>query len=236
MTTEEFSSQFDTLLNSYNTLSSTANGADRQSIVLDEYEKSVFLTKAQQEIVISLYNGNNSNANHFEGTEELRRYLDELVITKVYTAEDEVTGTGVSPKSVFFVLPGNLAFITFEDVEYNDETLGCYNKKKAAVYPVTQDEYTRLRNNPFRGPTKYRVIRLDSGDNRVELISKYNIGSYTIRYIERLKPIVLAQLPDGLSLDGESDVTDCKLDELLHDSILKRAVELAISTRGHVNK
>ena len=70
----------------------------------------------------------------------------------------------------------------------------------------------------------------------IKLISKYNIGSYTIRYIERLKPIILAQLPDGLSLDGESDVTDCKLDELLHDSILKRAVELAISTRGHVNK
>ena len=51
MTTEEFSNEFDTLLNSY--------GENPSTIELDEYEKSVFLTKAQEEIVIDLYSGKN---------------------------------------------------------------------------------------------------------------------------------------------------------------------------------
>lgn len=58
MTTEEFSNEFDTLLNSY-ALSPNKYGMESSplTIELDEYEKSVFLTKAQEDIVISLYNG-----------------------------------------------------------------------------------------------------------------------------------------------------------------------------------
>ena len=82
-----------------------------------------------------------------------------------------------------------------------------------------------------KGLVKTGMIR-----NVIDDFSKDNLTLQVVRFVRELKPIVLAQLPDGLSLDGESDVTDCKLDELLHDSILKRAVELAISTRGHVNK
>ena len=54
MTTEEFSNEFDTLLNSYSTTEEPTN-----TIELDEYEKSVFLTKAQEDVVIDMYNGKN---------------------------------------------------------------------------------------------------------------------------------------------------------------------------------
>jgi hypothetical protein len=46
MTIEEFSSEFDTLLNSYNNVSEFGDTHSRADIVLDEYEKSLFLTKA----------------------------------------------------------------------------------------------------------------------------------------------------------------------------------------------
>lgn len=49
MNNAEFSNEFDTLLNSYNTAES--------SIELDEYEKSVLLTKAQEDLIISIYTG-----------------------------------------------------------------------------------------------------------------------------------------------------------------------------------
>ena len=49
MTTEEFSNEFDALLNSYSTTEETPN-----TIELDEYEKSVFLTKAQEDVVIDM--------------------------------------------------------------------------------------------------------------------------------------------------------------------------------------
>lgn len=54
MTTEEFDREFDLLYN--NIMSNTAPS-------IDWYEKSVFLTKAQEEVVAALYNGT------FEGTE-----------------------------------------------------------------------------------------------------------------------------------------------------------------------
>ena len=52
MTTEEFSNEFDTLLNSYS--NTEGFGKTTNTIELDEYEKSVFLTKAQEDVVIDM--------------------------------------------------------------------------------------------------------------------------------------------------------------------------------------
>lgn len=62
-----------------------------------------------------------------------------------------------------------------------------------------------------------------------------NISSnikYTIRYVQRPTPIVLRTLPDGLSIDGVSNETQCSLNPILHTDILNKAFELAVSTRG----
>ena len=88
MTTEEFSNEFDTLLNSHYTVEEF--GKVPNTIELDEYEKSVFLTKAQEEIVIDLYNGKNQFGDSFEKTEEIRRYLSDLI--KTYVTSDKVNG------------------------------------------------------------------------------------------------------------------------------------------------
>lgn len=231
MTNSELSNSFDTLLNSNSVRSTFGIQNLPETIVLDEYEKSVFLTKAQEELVINLYNGKNPYGDSFESTEELRRYLDELVKTKKYTAEDfEDVEIKVSETSVFFKLPSNIAFITFEQVKFNDENLGCYNGQLADVYPVTQDEYNRIRRNPFRGATKYRVLRMDTGDANVELISKYQIGYYIIKYLSIPTPIVLEDL-ENLEIRGVSQETPCKLNSILHNAILNRAVQLALISR-----
>jgi hypothetical protein len=46
MTTDEFSNQFDVLLNAYNNANIFGEETSRLDIVLDEYEKSVLLTMA----------------------------------------------------------------------------------------------------------------------------------------------------------------------------------------------
>ena len=204
--------------------------------MLDEYEKSVFLTQAQLEIVINLYNGKNPYGDSFESTEEMRRYLDYLIKTKVYTPEDQVESTKLSNNSIFYQLPEDLAFITMEQVTYNDESLGCYNGSTANVYPVTQDEYAKVKNNPFRGSTKYKVIRLDSGESIVELIPKYNIGEYLIKYLSKPEPIILENLPSNLSIEGVSEQTECKLNPILHKAIIERAVMKALQSKGLSNQ
>ena len=237
MTIQEFSNAFDTLLNSYDTQSQFGEQASKREIVLDEYEKSFYLTKAQEEVVVNFYNGKNPYGDSFESTEEMRRYLESLVKTKVYSTEEQVDGTGVSISSVFYQLPEDVAFITMEQITYEDEALGCYSGSTATVYPVTQDEYSRIKNNPFRGPTRYKAIRLDTGNNTVELVSKYKIGEYMLKYLSRPEPIILEDLPNDLTIEGRGEHSECKLNSILHDTILERAVQMALQAKGiSVNK
>ena len=232
MTNEEFSNGFDILVNSYRRFKDFDKQESLDSIEFDEYEKSVYLTKAQEELVINFYNGKNPYGDSFESTEEMRRYLDALVKTKVFTMVDALRSIGVSANSVLFQLPDDLAFITMEQITYDDEKLGCYNGSTADVYPVTQDEYSRVKDNPFRGPTKYKAIRLDSGDKTVELVLKYAIKEYLIKYLSKPEPIILETLPNGLTIEGASEQTECKLNSILHHTILERAVQMALQSKG----
>ena len=225
MTIEEFSNEFDVLLNSYaaNNPFSVGQGLTQ----LDEYEKSVLLTEAQESIVRDLYNGK-LTGDGFESTEEQRRNLDSLVNTLELTSKD-ISKPKMSDDSEFFQLPSDVWFITYESALLSDESLGCKNNTRADVIPVRQDEYNSIKNNPFRGPSDKRVLRIDTGSSIVELISKYTIQSYFIKYLSKPKPIILQDITDeNLSINGETKRMECELNTVLHRTILERAVALAI--------
>lgn len=232
MNTREFSDKFDVLLNSYSDITEFGEPASQRTIVLDEYEKSVFLTQAQREIRDELYDGKNIFQESFENTEELRRFLSELIDTKELSS---ITDSSVllTDNSKVFRLPENLDYITYEAIvlgHFNE----CFAGNTIKVIPVTQDELANVLENPFRGPSKRRALRLDLSDNKVEIISKYPIEKYIIRYVAKLSPIVLEDLPDGLSIDGCSVKTECKLNPVLHEIILKRALKLALISKSTV--
>lgn len=234
MLPEEFSAKFDVLLNSYNFPPEFGGEHPKFNPALNEYEKSVFLTKSEMEFFVSLYNGTSIPGVAFEITEESRRYLDELVKTKTYDISEAKTVTDSLDNSVVFELEPDLGFITMELVSYDKEGK-CFEGFTARVYPVTQDEYSRVRNNPFRGPTKYKVLRLDKGERLVELISAkdYKIKKYLVRYLKKPKPIILTDLEGtGLSIEGETSVMGCEMNPLLHNMILERAVALAVQSKS----
>lgn len=230
MNTEEFSNAFDTLLNSYSTIP-PFGGETKLDITCDEYEKSLFLTRAQEEVVTELYTGKNISGEGFEKTEELRRYLSELVNTEVITNKlDNITG--LSDKSVFFKLPDNVLFITNESVKLEDSELKC-NIENVAVVPIRQDDYHSIIRNPFRGPNNKRVLRLDIKNNIVELISKYNISKYIIRFLSKPTPIILTDL-GNITIGNKSTITECALNSALHKTILDRAVRLALISKTQI--
>lgn len=229
MTTKEFSDAFDTMLNSYGDFSGT--------LAFDEYEKSLFLTQAQEQIVIELYTGRNSKGGSFEKTEEMRASLKSLIKTSPCDSIGELKG--ISKCSKFFTLPKDVLFITYESATLDDKTAGCKNGSEILIVPVTQDEFNTIMENPFRQASKRRALRLDYGTinddiNVAEIVTKYNIKDYTIRYLSKPTPIILADL-DGLSIDKETKTTECKLNSVLHKSILERAVLLALSSRNMQN-
>lgn len=235
MTTKEFSDEFDTLVYSYGRNKRFDPKDIQDSIEFDEYEKSVFLTKAQNELVISLYSGKNVFGDSFEKTEELRRSLDNLVKTAVLTQSEE-DFIGVSSYSKFYNLPTDCLFITLDWAYLGDENSGCHNGNQVSVTPVTQDEWHRIKDNPFRTFSYKKALRLDNYAEVIEVVSKYDLGSYVIRYVKRPNPIVLTDFVDDISIDGISTKTECELDEMLHRKVLETAVQMALASKAISNK
>lgn len=231
MTTKEFSDMFDTLLNSYSLQTSFGDTNSLREVVLDEYEKSVFLTRAQEQLIVSYYSGNNPDGESFENTEEIRRYLSSLIKTAEISPSNDSSYKKLTAKSQLFTLPNDVWFITYESASLGSSSDACLNEKKLDVVPVKQDYFHRVKRNPFRGPSERRALRLDIEGKRVELVSDYTINKYLIRYIVKPSPIILTDL-EGVSIDGVSTEQTCALEESLHKTILDLAVRLALQSRG----
>lgn len=222
MTNEEFNNEFDVLYN---------NITSNQAPGLDEYEKSVFLTKAQDEIVKAYFNPKTNKVQEgFDGNE--RRQIDFSMLIRImfFTEEDlENALFDDRPNTRTVPLPdGILMFIN----EYITVTRKGHDVR-LTVIPINYNEYNRLMSKPYKRPLKYNAWRLlentGSTTNMVELIVGPNdtITQYTIRYVKRPRPIVLVNLDSGLTVGGQSHKSECELDPILHTEILQRAVELA---------
>lgn len=190
MKTDEFSNEFDVLVNSYRRFTDFDHTQPADTLDFNEYEKSVFLTSAQEQLTKELYTGS-YRGKAFETTEEMRRSLDELVTTKEYTSAD--SGQVLKDykyKHQIYNLPDKCMYIVYEQAyQYADDI--CTAQIALDVIPVKHDEFIRISRNPFRGPTSKRVLRLDKGDNQVELVSLQPVTLYTIRYLRKPHPIIL---------------------------------------------
>ena len=234
MTITEFSNEFDLL---YDNASKGAPG-------LDLYEKSVFLTTAQDQIVKEAYSGATGTGIAFEGNERRRRQLSELVknfkainpLSDTVSVDDEPEN--LTNTSQFFALPGDLMYIVLEKVKLKS-TDKCLNNKIIPVKPVTHDEFQNENDNPFRKPNKRKAWRLDlyrSGNGqKAELFAPAEIREYQIRYVKRPRPILLTNFESeddlaglNLTVDGTNVARTSELNTEIHRDILTRAVQLAV--------
>lgn len=229
MTNLELNNEFDIHYNSI---------AGQSAPNLDAYEKSVFLTKAQLELVKNYYDPqSNRKQKGFEASEKRREDLKELI--KNYNDSNSFdNSTKIHSSSRFFNIPEDVFLIINEQVEIKSED--CFNGNTIEVKPVTHDEFNKQIKNPFKTPDETLAWRLDYSsinDNKVvEIISPYNItGSltYKLRYLKYPEPIILTDLSvefpgENLSVDGMTGENSCKLNESLHREILDRAIQLAL--------
>jgi hypothetical protein len=242
MTNLEFSNEFDILYNSIAT-----NAAPS----IDLYEKSVYLTKAQEELVKNYFNPKgNKYQDGFENSSKRRNDLSQLIKGynsvfssqinnnfKQYAISDESKFFKI-PKSVFLILQesgkiscNDLSFLTEEEINKSI--------RKVPTRPESYDEYNMIKDNPFKKADKDKIIRLDYSSEGldyivVELLNPHNIIEYNIRYVKYPSPIILGDFAttfsgEGLSINGENSSTPCKLNDSMHREILDRAVELALA-------
>lgn len=227
MTCEEFSNEFETLLNSYNNMIRLGDIKSPNTIELDEYEKSLFLTQAQEELIQEYYTGKNPFGESYEKTEEIRRYLKNIVRDYSTSTKAEVAPNSMSPTSMFFEIPEDVWFNVYETVTFNDPSLTCETGEAIEVQPITHDNYAYMSKNPFKRPRNSKVFRMDIHSNLIEIVSKYNVETYFIRYVTQPLPIVLVDLGE-LSINDINTKTECELNSALHRAILKRAVNIAL--------
>ena len=208
MTLQEFSTEFDIL---YDNISSN------QAPGLTEYEKSVFLTQAQDALVLDLYKGTTGDS--FETTEEVTRYLSTLVNSKTYSdLESEVCTDVNTLKETNVTLDDTVMFVTLQIAK--DPNGWCL------VVPTKQDVLYKTLQNPFAGPTNKRIISITE-NNKTILYSKNDVSDLKIKYLKYPNPIILEALENGLTIKGKSERTDCELPACVHQMILMRAVQMA---------
>lgn len=226
MNVQEFSNTFDTLLQPY--ITKDING-NQNNLAFDEYEKSVFLTKAQEQIVLELYQ-------ELEQSEEVRKYLSNLIKTDNYVPVGEQDETLINDnfKSYKVEISNDILFMIYEQCTLSDEN-NCINNKVVSVVPTIHDDLDKVLKNPFKSPNSRKVIRLDF-DNKIELISKYNISNYKVRYLKKPNPIILVVLEDNLSINnGDTKVSNGETNPILHERIVQRAVQLAVQSKVKSN-
>lgn len=209
-TSEDWSLQFDLL---YNNISSN------QAPGLTEYEKSVFLTQAQEAVILDLYKGTLGDS--FETTEEVTRYLSSLV-TENYL--EDISNRVERLPMLGYILstyntPEDLWFLTYQSAAIEIQK----NTKQVPVIPVKQDRLFKDLSNPFRKPNKNRVLSL-SENNKITLYSEYAVGWFHVKYLRRPNPIVLEN--SELEVNGISEF-NVEIPESLHTHVLTRAVQIA---------
>ena len=155
MTLDQFSAQFDVLVDSYRRFKDFDRKDSIDSLDFNEFEKSSFLTDAQEDLVRDYYMGKTKES--FEETEETRRALAELVIQKEITVS-EASSPKLTKNSYIFDLPKNLWYIIYEgailSLDGSDACEDALNGigEGTVVVPTRHDELHSILNNPFRGP------------------------------------------------------------------------------------
>ena len=237
MTNEEFSNEFDVLYN---------NITSNQAPGLDEYEKSVFLTKAQSEILREYFNSRVDNTNGgFDGSQ--KRQYDFSFLIKTAKLEANVSNEGdenyipkMDNRGSLFNFPEDY-FLSINEVIRDDAS----SNKFYSVVSISYSDYQRLMTKPYAYPPKRMAWRLFIGTIQktledtskvivpvAEIIGKF-VGNpttwdYTLRYVKKPSPIILINLTDDdLSIEGEKVKTPCEFPSQLHQEILERAVSLA---------
>jgi hypothetical protein len=247
MTVTEFSNEFDIAYNSVAT--NAAPG-------IDLYEKSVFLTKAQDELVKNYFNpkGNKYQEGFDQNQKRQIDFLNLVKVTELTLSGDNIINTTIKldQRSKLFSIPNDILFITNESVNGSITSVDSGNgrvhsiSKIINVIAINFQEYSKFMLAPYKLPYKNQGWRLinNAGPSHVfELIVDPNlvVTSYVLKYIKKPSPIILTDLVsefsgEGLTIEGQTAAQTCELDVIVHQEILQRAVELAKSFyQGNAN-
>lgn len=138
MTTQEFSDQFDVLLNSYTNQALFGEDTSKAGIALDEYEKSVLLTQAQDTIVKSYFYSNlNQQGQGFDDSERRQVDFSSLVKTATLSSYDVDQSSVFDDRGIIYQMP--LKTHASKGVHWKQEEIDAAQEGDPAYDKTTSD-------------------------------------------------------------------------------------------------
>ena len=192
---------------------------------LNGYEISIFLTKGQDEILKNYFNPlGNKYKEGFDGSPKRQIDFSKIIKTEELR-QDNAPLSKLDDRSKIFNMPSDVMFIL-------NENLYSPSNKIIQAIPISFQDYQRLMRKAYKYPHKsgaWRLIsQVSSNIPQIEIITPEEVNKYIMRYVRVVKPIIVEDLtPYGVTINGISTVNECEVDEILHEEILQRAVELA---------
>lgn len=170
MTTQEFSNQFDIL---YDNASNSAPG-------LDEYEKSVILTKAEKDLVRDYFNSRTVKTGEGFDDSQKRQYDFSTLLRTVKLELKSLLLTGFGGYQKDFNIFDNRSLIYVAPPDFFlsiNESIIDNNNRRYSVLPISYSEYNRLMLKPYGYPLKRQAWRIISD-------SSPTLGEYSGTYAE----------------------------------------------------
>lgn len=246
MTAEEFRNTFDLYYN---------YSSSNQAPGLSSYEVSLFLTRAQNELVKSYHTPRPGGNKYQLGLDDSpKRFIDFSKLYRTVTLTP-VAGNTYDSRGKLYRLPDDLFIImreTFHTASISHAERAI--QQEYQVIPLKMDEYSRLMSKPSKDPLRDQVWRIAGNEiGCVEIVPHWGdvnnaTNNLIIKYLKQPYPIIVEELrTQNLSINGcdnigglkvGSNYTEdsgrneivppcCELPEEIHEEIVIRAVEIA---------
>jgi len=191
-------------------------------IVMDEYEKSLYLTDAQN----AYYN---ALLEPFEDNSLISMKLARLVTELTILTSSSTSSSG----GLIIDLGVEVRDILKDSVEIT-HTSPMHDNKVLSVVEDRLAEIQESLNNPFRKPNLFfenaiRVINEFGTYSKVQIFipAGATLKKYNATVAKKATPIVLEALPDGLNVQGQTVVTTAFS---FADSEMQEIINLAVNT------
>ena len=193
----------------------------------DEYEKSIYLTRAQEIFYDALLIG-------YEETNIISPIIDHLIVVTTLTSSTQNIYGGY-----VIEFTENVRKILRERAT-TGAVVGSplYSNKELSVDEERLSEIEESLRNPFRSPDLNKCLRAvnDAASfNKVQLFinSGLSFGNYLVTYAKDPEPIILETLPTGLEVNGQNTATSIlAFDDDSVYKIIDIAINLVLTDSG----
>jgi hypothetical protein len=223
MTYRELSDNFDVYSNRY------AESKYEKLLFFDEYEKSLFLTQAADEIVKELLP-------FYDRNEKIKKQLLPITKSAHISLSSVSSDHKISALSLTYLIPSDVLYVVLEFLKTSSGII------IERVKPLSDDETAYVMDNPFRTPATrpyaYRNSLTVDSDSYAEIITGVLANTnpvYFIRYVSRVPAFIVTDNLLDASINGVSTNADLDVTaplEMLHNKILNKAILIAYETKS----